>query len=114
MLGLAVGAGLVALGVFVGHPFVVRQDLRRIELLRPYEGCEVTLVGYRKGRYTGVLALDVSRRVLYLDQPLTPLRYAGCHGGLRHAKFTSTDVGFQMRPLDHAGCGPTSVACCSA
>jgi len=65
-----VGAVLLALGVFVGHPFVVRQDRRRLDELRPLVGHVVTVTAGTRfvARTTGVLELDHHRRRVHLVQ----------------------------------------------
>ncbi|MEA2973991.1 MAG: hypothetical protein QOG82_2449 [Actinomycetota bacterium] len=68
MLGLAILAVLVGLAVGYGHPWVVRDERRRLEELRPYDGHQVELTA--GGRFaltrTGTLGFDQSRRAVHL------------------------------------------------
>ncbi|MEA2902116.1 MAG: hypothetical protein QOH36_2003 [Actinomycetota bacterium] len=71
MLGLAILAVLAGLAAVVGHPAVVREERRRLDALRQYEGRMVTLS--TSARYvtqrTGVLVLDPDGRAVHLEVP---------------------------------------------
>src|SRR5205085_3649646 len=69
-LGLVILGALATMAILLGHPANLRDERRRLELLRPYVGRQVTLTcGARFGpKRTGVFALDPGGRAVHLTQ----------------------------------------------